>query len=212
MRYESPAWSVAGEGHAEVAFNVLCRDPLRVSLASDSPPLSQVRLVDFSDRLGVLVTDPVENLFFWFDTTGTLRGVLGGSKVVFGEFEALTDAVFVDDSILLVLDRVRGLSVFRTSGGVPVLVRTATVTYGEVLAGIAGRRVLIGTSGPSGTPRVGVLDLDAREVVASFALRQSAPSGHSDLGGPIVAAPPRASRALGRPRSPSRAWPWPSLR
>jgi hypothetical protein len=110
--YRPPLEGLAGYA----TFDRLCRSPATVAVASDSPVLALASSVDFHSKLGVLVTDPLENRAFLFGWDGKLRSSYGRAGSGPGEFRHLVDAVFLADSTIVALDRSRGVSFFGLDG------------------------------------------------------------------------------------------------
>jgi hypothetical protein len=110
--YSEPVEGLGGYA----TFDRVCRAPTIVAVGSESPVLASISSVDFDRSLGVLVADPLENRAFLFGWDGQLRSWFGRAGQGPGEFTGLTDAVFLTDDEIALLDRSRGLSRFGIDG------------------------------------------------------------------------------------------------
>lgn len=112
--YSEPVEGLGGYDH----FDQICGAPVVVRVGSDSPVLASISSVDFDSSLGVLVADPLENRAFLFAWDGQLHSSFGRAGRGPGEFAGLTDAVFLADGEIGLLDRSRGVSRFGIEGQV----------------------------------------------------------------------------------------------
>ena len=99
-------------------FDTRCRASLVIRLPSDSPFIGKVQSIDYDAKRGLIIADPVEKHVIQVDTLGRAIQVFGTAGDGPGEFRDPIDAVWLTNHRLLVLDRYRGLVLFKDNGEV----------------------------------------------------------------------------------------------
>ncbi len=153
------------------AFRGACLSPRTIPVLSEAPNLAVVGTADFHPRFGLLVTDPIEKRVFRFDLHGRLATTLGRPGHGPGEFQELTDAVFLPDGGILALDGTAGVTLFDSNERVARALVGGRVFGGSTLVLLGGRRVIVGVGGAAPEPGAymlaRVLDLDSARFVGA---------------------------------------------
>jgi hypothetical protein len=176
-----PIEGIEDAGTGTKRFGELCLFPLKIRLASDSPPLAVVATADFHPKFGVLVTDPIEKRVFQFDLRGRLLRTFGAPGGSPAEFRDLVDAVFVGGGNVVALDGLGGLALFDKAGRLIRAPLGGRLVGGKTLARLGSRKVMVGI-GEGLSPREPSLDLvQVFDVASARALGSFAPESWDRL-------------------------------